>query len=189
MFFRLVMCFWSFILDLATISRLTDGEKHLEILLLRQQLRIVERRQQRGPHIPRWQKVPLAVLTHRLKQQAANTHETLQASVRLFKPDTLLGWHRELARCNWTFKQGRQRGQPPIDEELEEWIVRVAQENSDLGFDKLEGELRKLGFEVSSTTIRRVLLRHGIPPAPERSRQKQFVANLPEPLQGTDSGL
>ena len=39
-----------------------------------------------------------------------------------------------------------------------------------LGFKKLEGELRKLGFEVSRSTVRRVLRRHGIPPAPERSQ-------------------
>jgi putative transposase len=38
-------------------------------------------------------------------------------------------------------------------------------------FEKLEGELRKLGLEVSATTIRTVLQRHGVPPAPERSRQ------------------
>jgi len=47
------MHIWSFVLDLASISRLTAEEKDIEILLLRQQLRIVERQQQRGPHIPR----------------------------------------------------------------------------------------------------------------------------------------
>jgi len=40
--------------------RMTDDEKDLEIILLRQQLQIVERNQARGPQIPRWQKVPLA---------------------------------------------------------------------------------------------------------------------------------
>jgi putative transposase len=45
----------------------------------------------------------------------------------------------------------------------------VAQDNPGLGYDKLKGELRKLGWRASPTTIRTVLLRHGIPPAPERS--------------------
>lgn len=54
------MHIWSFVLDLARVSRLAAEEKDIEILLLRQQLRIVERRKQRGPHIPagrrcRWQ--------------------------------------------------------------------------------------------------------------------------------------
>jgi hypothetical protein len=50
------------VLDLAAVIRMGENEKDLEILLLRQQLRIVERKQARGPQIPRWQKVPLAVL-------------------------------------------------------------------------------------------------------------------------------
>jgi hypothetical protein len=73
-------------------------------------------------------------------------------------------------RRKWTYAQKRQRGRPPIDAELEQWILRVAQDNPGLGYDKLKGELRKLGFRVSPTTIRTVLERHGILPAPERSR-------------------
>jgi putative transposase len=165
------MHIWSFVLDLARVSRLAAEEKDIEILLLRQQLRIVERRQQRGPHIPRWEKVPLAVLTQRLKSQAGLTREKLQASLRLFKPDTVLGWHRELVRRKWTFRQRRKPGRPTINEDLEGWIIRLAQDNPGLGFKKLEGELRKLGFEVSRATVRRVLRGHGIPPAPERFRQ------------------
>jgi hypothetical protein len=56
-FFQMMLFVWMFILDLAAICRLSDEAKDLELLLLRQQLRIVERRQKRGPHIPRWQKV------------------------------------------------------------------------------------------------------------------------------------
>ena len=74
-------------------SRLAEGEKDLEILLLRQQLRIVERKQERGPQIPRWQKVPLAALVLRLKQKARQSHKALEESVRLFKPATVIGWH------------------------------------------------------------------------------------------------
>ncbi len=93
MFFRMVTFVWAFVLDLAALSRMADSEKDLEILLLRQQLRIVERRQQRGPQIPRWQKVPLAVLAVRLKGKATHARAALEASVRLFKPETPIGWH------------------------------------------------------------------------------------------------
>jgi hypothetical protein len=58
-FFQMVLLVWMFILDLAAMCRLSVEEKDLEILLLRQQLRLVERRQKRGPHIPRWEKVLL----------------------------------------------------------------------------------------------------------------------------------
>ena len=59
MFFRMVLFIWEFVLDVVAVSRLTKDEKDLEILLLRQQLRIVERKQERGPRIPRWQKIPV----------------------------------------------------------------------------------------------------------------------------------
>lgn len=62
MVFRAILFVWEFLLDVLGISRLTDDEKDLEILLLRGQLRIVERKQERGPQIPRWQKVPLVAL-------------------------------------------------------------------------------------------------------------------------------
>jgi hypothetical protein len=58
MFFRVMMFVWEFVLDLVAVMRMTNDEKDIEILLLRQQLRIVDRKQQRGPQIPRWQKVP-----------------------------------------------------------------------------------------------------------------------------------
>ena len=44
MFFRIVLFVWEFVLDLVTVMRMTDDEKDLEIMLLRQQLRIVERK-------------------------------------------------------------------------------------------------------------------------------------------------
>jgi putative transposase len=171
MFFRIVLFIWEFVLDVAAVSRLTEGEKDLEILLLRQQLRIVERKQERGLQIPRWQKVPLAVAAVRLKQKASHSRQALEDSIRLFKPATVIGWHRAAVRRKWTYQQKRQPGRPPIDAELEQWVLRVARDNPGLGYDKLKGELRKLGWRASPTTIRTVLLRHGIPPAPERSRQ------------------
>jgi hypothetical protein len=170
MFFRVILFVWDFVLDLVAVSRMTDDEKDLEILLLRQQLRIVERKQERGPQIPRWQKVALVALALRLKQRAIDSRQALEDSVRLFKPATVLGWHREIVRRKWTYQRKSQSGRPPIDAELEQWILRVARDNPGLGYDKLKGELRKLGFKVSPTTIRIVLQRHGIPPAPERSR-------------------
>lgn len=65
MIFRLILFMWAFVLDLAAVSRLAEDEKDLEIMLLRQQLRIAERKQPRGPHLPRWQKVPLVALVCR----------------------------------------------------------------------------------------------------------------------------
>jgi putative transposase len=151
MFFRVMLFGWQFLLDLIAVLRMSDDEKDLEIMLLRQQLRIVERKQERGPQLPRWQKVPLAALAVRMKDKASTAREALAESVRLFKPDTLIGWHRAIVRRKWTYKQGRKPGRPPVDSDLEGWILQVARDNPTLGYDKMEGEMRKLGCDVGAT--------------------------------------
>ena len=62
MIYQIMLFVWVFLGDVLVISRLTDEEKDLEILLLRQQLRIVERPQRRGPTLPRSQRIPLVAL-------------------------------------------------------------------------------------------------------------------------------
>jgi hypothetical protein len=93
MIFQISLFVWEFIMDMVSISGMGSDEKDLEILLLRQQLRIAERKQERGSQIPRWQKVPLAMLAMRLKRQARDGKSALEESVKLFKPATVIGWH------------------------------------------------------------------------------------------------
>jgi hypothetical protein len=52
MFFRAVMFIWEFVFALVAVMQMIDDEKDIEIMMLRQQLRIVDRKQQRGPQIP-----------------------------------------------------------------------------------------------------------------------------------------
>lgn len=170
MFFQMMLFVWMFILDLASICKLSDEAKDLELLLLRQQLRIVERRQKRGPHIPRWQKVPLAALARRLTVTTANASELLAASVRLFKPETVLKWHREAVKRKWTFKHKQTGGRPRTDPEIEAWIIRMARENPRWGHKRIHGELGKLGVVLDPTTVANIMKRHGIQPAPQRGR-------------------
>jgi hypothetical protein len=112
MVFRVVLFLWEFLMDVLAVSRLSDDEKELEILLLRQQLRIVERKQERGPQIPRWQKVPLAMLVVRLKERTRDGRVALEGSVRLFRPATVVGWHRAIVRRKWIYQQRRKPGRP-----------------------------------------------------------------------------
>ena len=52
---------------------------------------------------------------------------------------------------------------------LQSLIVRLARENPRWGYRRIVGELRKLGLGVSATSVRAVLKRSDIPPAPRRS--------------------
>ena len=147
---------------------MTDSEKDLEILLLRHQLDILERKQKRKITPNRAEKLFLAILTARLKKATNRPASQLRYVIRIFQPETVLRWHRELVRRKWRFKRKAKGGCPHISQELEALIIRLARENSRWGYGKIEGELLKLGFTVSASTVRNVLNHHGILPAPVR---------------------
>ena len=85
----------------------------------------------------------------------------------LVTPDTLLRWHRELARRKWRRWRGqRSPDRPPMSDDLVELIVRLGRENRRWGCVRIQGELRKLGIRVSATSVRRVLRHHGLGPVP-----------------------
>ncbi len=88
--------------------------------------------------------------------------------VLIFKPDTLLRWHRELVRHKWTFDNTRKTpGRPATDPHLAQLVLRLARENN-WGDDRITCELKKLGYRISHETVRKILRSHGICPVPTR---------------------
>lgn len=149
------------VLDVARVRlRLTDAEA--EVVLLRHQLRVL-RRQVRRPRLEPGDRLILAALGRSFRR-------TLAASI-LVRPETVLGWHRELVRKKWTaFGRRAGAGRPELDEELRRLIMEMATDNPRWGCVRIRGELLKLGHRVSASAIRRLLRRRGIGPAPQRSR-------------------
>jgi putative transposase len=98
----------------------------------------------------------------------ADGRARLGRSVALFRPETLLRWHREAVRRMWTFGRRRPGGRPPLAAELEALILRLAGENPRWGYSRIHGEVQKLGYRISRSAIRDALKRHGVPPAPQR---------------------
>jgi hypothetical protein len=86
-------------------------------------------------------------------------------------PDTIMGWYRRLfVRKFDSSKSRRYPGHPRIDGEIEQWVVRMAKENSDWGYDRIVGAMANLGYRLSDQTVGNIPQCHGILPAPARKR-------------------
>jgi len=110
----------------------------------------------------------LSVLASRLKCISNRSAAQLRSIIRIFQPGTVLRWHQELVRLKWTFKGKNKGSRSPTKKELVNLILRLTKENPRWGYGKIEGELLKLGFKVSRTTIQNTLRKHNILPASVR---------------------
>jgi transposase InsO family protein len=93
-------------------------------------------------------------------------------------PETLLAWHRKLIARKYDGTAKRAPGRPPIAAEMEALVVRMAEENRDWGYRRIQGALSNVGHQLARSTIAAILRRHGMEPAPERNRKtswKEFL--------------
>jgi putative transposase len=77
----------------------------------------------------------------------------------------VLRWHRRLVAGARTYPH-RHSGRPSLDHDIQQLIVRFAAENPRWGYQRIKGELLRLGVRVSATAIRTILCRDGFDPAP-----------------------
>jgi transposase InsO family protein len=133
--------------------------KDIELLVLRHELEILRRQVAR----------PKLEIADRALLAAAAVHlPTSSRAVLLVTPRTLLRWHQGLVRRKWRQAAGR-RGRPRLPADVCELVWRLARENPRWGHRRICGELAKLGFDVSPTSIRRLLAQARLEPAPRRS--------------------
>src|SRR3954470_3492285 len=181
--------FVAFLVDLAFGTRPGDRDKDLQILVLRHQVRLLQRRQPRPPRLTRGEQLTLAVLAAALARLTAGPRGQLDQYLLLFKPDTILKWHRELVRRKWTYRRTHRGGRPTIPAEVDALIVRLARENPRWGHRRIQGELGKLGHTVSASAVRAALRRHRVPPPPQRRRAtswREFINRHKDQLLACD---
>jgi putative transposase len=159
MLFSFVYLVFVSLLKLLVGSRRPAQVKDVELIVLRHQVDVLRRQVER----PTLRSSDRAFLAAASRVLSARRRHGL-----LVTPQTLLRWHRELVRRRWTFSR-RGPGRPPIDAEKRELVLRLARENPRWGYQRIAGERAKLGLSVSPSTVRRLLTRAGLRPAPRRS--------------------
>ena len=89
--------------------------------------------------------------------------------VGIVKPETILAWQRRLERKKWDYSARRKRGpgRPRTPGDIEALVCRLARENV-WGYQRIRGELLKLGITRSKGCIADILCRNGLPPSPQR---------------------
>ena len=143
---RLLYLIFYRLLDLLTLLGRASSAKDVELLVLRHEVAVLRITNPR-PRLDWADRALSAALIQRL-------------------PAALRG-HRRLVTKKWTYPN--RSGRPPLNPTIAALIERLARENQTWSYQRIQGELLKLGHRVGAFTIRRILKRRRIPPAPLRS--------------------
>ena len=164
---------------LALLAR-SDRTKDAEILLLRHQVAVLQRR----AGTPKLSWADRAILPA-LARLLPGCH--LRLLRLIVSPRTLLRWHADLVRRRWVYPR-RSPGRPRTAQAIRALVLEMARENPGWGYRRIHGELVGLGYKVAPSTVWLILKDAGIDPAPRRSGQtwRAFLAGQAKTILAVD---
>jgi putative transposase len=146
------------------LSRREEAWKTAEILILRHQVAVLQRRQPRRPKLNWADRALLAALLDVIPKAR------LRGLRLLVTPDTIVRWHRDIVRRRWAAKSKRGRtGRPATRRNIRALVRRLARENPEWGYRRIHGELAGLEVKVAASTVWEILKTSGINPARRRT--------------------
>jgi len=108
----------------------------------------------------------------------ATGRNALSEICSIVTPDTILRWHRKLIAQKYDGSGSRRAGRPGVMRTIRQLVIRMALENRHWGYERIEGELKKVGHRVARTTVANILAEHGLEPAPARTKQTSWAEFL-----------
>jgi putative transposase len=165
------------------LSRREETWNTAEILILRHQLAVLQRRQPRRPNL-NWADRALLATLFSLIPKAHRRGLRL-----LVTPDTVMRWHRDIVRRRWAARSMRGKtGRPATRQNIKALVLRLARENPEWGYRRIHGELAGLGLKVAASTTWEILKNAGIDPAPRRTAPtwSQFLRSQADAILACD---
>jgi transposase len=165
------------------LSRREEAWKTAEILILRHQLAVLQRRQPRRTTVDWADRALLAALLGVIPRARR------QGLRLLVTPDTIVRWHRDIVRRRWAARSKRGgTGRPVTRRNVQALVLRLARENPGWGYRRIHGELAGLGVKVAASTVWELLKTNGIDPAPRRTGPtwSQFLRSQAEAILACD---
>src|ERR1700733_14905603 len=143
------------------LSRREEMWKTAEILILRHQVGVLQRRRPQRPKLDWADRALLATLLGLIPKARR------QGLRLLVTPDTIVRWHRDIVSRRWAARSMRGRtGRPTTRRNIQALVRRLARENPNWGYRRIHGELAGLGIKVAASTVWEILKASGINPGP-----------------------
>jgi putative transposase len=140
----------------------------LEILALRHQLIVLQRKKKKRPRLRQWDRMFWVWLS--------DVWGGWQNALVIVKPSTVVKWHRNGFKAYWRRKsrQKEKIGRKPVSKEVRDLIKRICKENPLWGAPRIHGELMKLGYDLVESTVAKYMVK---PEKPPSQTWKTFLEN------------